>query len=73
MARASTPITKIPIKLKKKEIGINTDIFALDRPRRLIPSSSGKGEAIRRPPARKVNHLKYFNLSKALILRHPFS
>jgi hypothetical protein len=59
-AFAINPINKIPIKLKVKERGINHNVFIFEKPSKLIPSSSGNGEAIINPPIKNVSHLKDF-------------
>jgi len=48
-----------------KERGMNRRVFIFEKPKRLIPNSSGKGEAIITHPARTVNHLKSLNLNNA--------
>ncbi len=67
-ALATNPIASIPIKLEIKEIGINQVVFIFEKPNKLIPNSSGKGEAIIRTPITKANHLNNLNLKKALTL-----
>lgn len=48
----------MPIKLKTKEIGTNTFICVLEIPKRVIPSSSGRGEAIINPPKIGKSHFR---------------
>lgn len=56
--------------LNVKERAINRDVFIFEQPKRQIPNSSGRGEAITKPPTRAVSHLKDLNLNSALILFH---
>ena len=52
--------------------GMNREVLIFEQPKRQIPNSSGRGEAITKPPARAVSHRKDLNLNNALILFHPF-
>lgn len=45
--------------------------FILEKPSKLMPISSGKGEAMHRAPIKKVIHLKYLNLSNIFNLFAP--
>src|SRR3989344_3574537 len=68
IARATKPMSTMPIKLKKNERGMNHDIFIFRKPKKPIPSSSGKGEAMIKPPTKNDNHRKSFSLNNAVIL-----
>ena len=57
-ALAINPIKIIPIKLKVKEREINVNVLIFEKPIKLIPNSSGKGEAMINPPTKNVSHLK---------------
>ena len=58
IALAISPIIKIPRELSKKEIGIKSEVFILENPIIINPSSSGSGEAIISAPKNAINHLK---------------
>src|SRR3989344_9665540 len=72
IAWAIHPINKIPKKLNMNDNGMNREVLIFEQPKRQIPNSSGRGEAITKPPARAVSHRKDLNLNNALILFHPF-
>lgn len=57
----------MPIKLNVNESGINHVVFIFENPSKLMPISSGKGDAMMKPPAKKVSHLKYLIWNKILI------
>ena len=57
MALDISPINIIPVKLEIKEKRTNGSDFIFENPKIAIPSSSGRGEAIIKPPIRIVNHL----------------
>src|SRR3989338_10875753 len=68
---ATMPIKRMPIKLNPRERATKKRILIFEKPKRLTPNSSGKGEAIMKPPTRKVSHLKYFSLNNILTLFPP--
>lgn len=58
------------MKLKTNEIGMNHNVFIFEKPRMLIPISSGNGDAIISPPTKRDAHLKSLSLNKTFILFH---
>ncbi len=54
-------MTKIPKELSKKEMGIKSEVFILEKPSIINPSSSGSGEAITSAPKNANDHLKILN------------
>ena len=68
-ALATKHTITIPTKLHTKEIGMNTESRVFTKPKKLIPSSSGRGDAMMSPPKRNVNQRNILNLKSAEILR----
>jgi len=55
---ATSPTTKIPRKLRTKDIGIKNFIFNFITPIIARPTSSGKGEAMKIAPKKGIRNLK---------------
>ncbi len=49
---------------------MNQDVFILEKPNKLIPSSSGSGEAIIKPPTNNDSQRKSLRLKRECILLH---
>ena len=50
---------------------MKSEVLILEKPKIAIPNSSGKGEAMMKPPIKKVSHLKYFRFKRCLNIFCP--
>jgi len=66
MKLTKNTIKKIPIEFRIKEIKANLKVFIFEKLNKLMPISSGSGEAIIKAPIKGSVQLKYFEWNSFL-------